>query len=93
MGWVDISLRAAHDLLESAGLLRTPCPGDAEDLVYLGAGGGTTMTEDQRRRCLAPSARAPVWLSRPRALRQFVQRFQLVKRLLTKLVCAVFQNP
>ena len=67
-------LCAVHDLLGQPSL-----PEDAEDLVYLEREvwySGHTMTEDQRRRCLAllESARR-VWREQTPALRRFAARF------------------
>lgn len=73
-------LCAVHDLLGQPGLPEDPLsPEDAEDLVYLERGvwySGHTMTEDQRRRCLAllESARR-VWREQTPALRRFAARF------------------
>lgn len=73
-------LCAVHDLLGQPGLPEDPLsPEDAEDLVYLEREvwySGHTMTEDQRRRCLAllESARR-VWREQTPALRRFVSRF------------------
>ena len=78
-------LCAVHDLLGQPGLPEDPLsPEDAEDLVYLEREvwySGHTMTEDQRRRCLAllESARR-VWREQTPALRRFAARFQLVKK-------------
>lgn len=73
-------LCAVHDLLGQPGLPEDPLsPEDAEDLVYLEREvwySGHTMTEDQRRRCLAllESARR-VWREQTPALRRFAARF------------------
>ena len=73
-------LCAVHDLLGQPGLPEDPLsPEDAEDLVYLEREvwySGHTMTEDQRRRCLAllESTRR-VWQEQTPALRRFVSRF------------------
>ena len=78
-------LCAVHDLLGQPGLPEDPLsPENAEDLVYLEREvwySGHTMTEDQRRRCLAllESARR-VWREQTPALRRFAARFQLVKK-------------
>ena len=73
-------LCAVHDLLGQPGLPEDPLsPENAEDLVYLEREvwySGHTMTEDQRRRCLAllESARR-VWREQTPALRRFAARF------------------
>ena len=73
-------LCAVHNLLGQPGLPEDPLsPEDAEDLVYLEQEvwySGHTMTEDQRRRCLAllESARR-VWREQTPALRRFAARF------------------
>ena len=73
-------LCAVHNLLGQPGLPEDPLsPEDAEDLVYLEREvwySGHTMTEDQRRRCLAllESARR-VWREQTPALRRFAARF------------------
>ena len=80
----DMELRRHGRTYTVDTLLALKAMNPAEDLVYLEREvwySGHTMTEDQRRRCLAllESARR-VWREQTPALRRFAARFQLVKK-------------